>query len=66
MVKSHGRRTAVRATSIVPSAPDSKRSRALAASSTVTGIPERERMNVVACAHVLSTGPAMASAMSIR
>ena len=40
-VKSHDRRTAALATSIVPSAPDSKRSRALAASSTVRAYARR-------------------------
>ena len=40
--------------------------RALAASSTVTACPDRERMKVAACALTLCTGPAMLSAMSIR
>jgi len=70
-VKSQGRPTAARATSNTPSAPDSNRSRALAASSTVTGVEPpsadgREEMNVAACAQVPFTGPAMVSAMSMR
>ena len=70
-VKSHGRRTAARATSMAPSAPEPNRSSALEASSTVTApVPPpgsgRSAMNVADCAQTLAISPVIHSAMSIR
>ena len=66
MVKSHGRLTATRAISSTPRAPESNRTRAADASSTVTGLSERSRTNVSDCPLTSAMGPAIHVAMSIR
>ena len=66
IVKSHGRLTATRAISNTPRAPDSNRTKAADASSTVTALPDRWRMNVSDCPLTSAMGPAIQVAMSIR
>jgi hypothetical protein len=70
-VKSHGRRTAERAISTVPRAPEANRTRADDASSTVTGsLPppgsRRSVINVSDWAQTSLIGPAIHAAMSSR
>ena len=66
IVKSHGLRTAVRAISKTPRAPDSNRASADDASSTVTERPDRSRTNVSDWPLTSTIGPAIQVAMSSR
>ena len=65
-VRSHGRRTAVRAISKTPRPPDPKRTSADEASSTVTALPERSGLNVSDWPLTSLIGPAIQVAMSTR
>ena len=65
-MKSHGRRTAIRATSKAPRAPDSNRARADDASSTVTAWFDRRGTNVADWPLTSAMPPAIHVAMSMR